>query len=99
MGGVMHSQQNERHTSAAENCANLLALEQYIERLKSRMHLAVIFGGDKSTPGSVVYQSHNARSWKSYEEVANDIAAALRRLGFRHVELIPEDMRLGDRLR
>jgi D-alanine-D-alanine ligase len=63
------------------------------------MHVAVIFGGDKSVPGSVVYQSHNTRSWKSYEAVANDIAAALRRIGFRHIELMPEDMRLGDRLR
>jgi D-alanine-D-alanine ligase len=78
---------------------DLILLQERIERLKSRMHLAVIFGGDKSASGSVVYQSHNTRSWKSYEAVAQDIADALGRLGFRHVDLIPEDMRLGDRLR
>ena len=95
----MNSQLNAAEAPVTENCASLLALELQIERLKSSMHLAIVFGGDKSTPGSVVYQSHNTRSWKSYEEVANDIAASLRRLGFRHVELMPEDMRLGDRLR
>ena len=74
-------------------------LGERIERLKSRVRLAVIFGGDKSASGSVVYRSHNTRSWKSYEAVARDIAEALQRLGFRHVELLPDDMRLGDRLR
>ena len=85
--------------AAAAPAADMALLEQQIDRLKSRMRLAVIFGGDKSAPGSVVYQSHNTRSWKSYEAVAQDIAAALGRHGFRHVELMPDDMRLGDRLR
>jgi D-alanine-D-alanine ligase len=74
-------------------------LEAQIERLMSRMRLAVVFGGDKSTPGSVVYASRNTRSWKSYEAVAADIAAALERIGFRHVCLMPDDMHLGERLR
>jgi D-alanine-D-alanine ligase len=95
----MNSQQNAARMPVTADYAELPALEHRIERLKSSMHLAVIFGGDKSAPGSVVYQSHNTRSWKSYEAVAVDIAAALRRLGFRHVEVMPEDMRLGDRLR
>jgi D-alanine-D-alanine ligase len=73
-------------------------LQRSIEQLYSKMRMAVIFGGDKSAPGSVVYQSQNSRSWKSYEAVAEDIAASLRRIGFRHVELIPEDMSLGERL-
>jgi D-alanine-D-alanine ligase len=77
----------------------MILLEERIERLKSRMRLAVIFGGNKSTPGGVVYQAHNTRSWKSYEVVAQDIAASLGRQGFHHVDLIPDDMRLGDRLR
>jgi D-alanine-D-alanine ligase len=76
-----------------------LWLQEQIERLKSRLRLAIIFGGNKSTPGSVIYESHNSRAWKSYEAVAEDIAAALSQLGFRHVQTIPEDMRLGDRLR
>jgi D-alanine-D-alanine ligase len=74
-------------------------LEECIDRLKSRLRLAVVFAGDKSAPGSVLYPSCNTRSWKSYEAVAADIAAALRRVGFRHVHLMPDDMQLSDRLR
>jgi D-alanine-D-alanine ligase len=77
----------------------LIDLEGQIERLMSRLRLAIIFGGDKSTPGSVVYASRNTRSWKSYEAVAADIAASLRRIGFQHVCLMPDDMHLGERLR
>ena len=79
--------------------ADAVDLEAQIERLLPRLRLAVIFGGDKSTPGSVVYPSRNTRSWKSYEAVAADIAAALERIGFRHVCLMPDDMLLGERLR
>ena len=46
-----------------------------------------------------MYPSRNTRSWKSYEAVAVDIAASLRRIGFRHVHLMPDDMHLGERLR
>jgi D-alanine-D-alanine ligase len=99
MGTSMNSLQNAASTRVDANCMMLIDLERRIDRLKSSMHLAVIFGGHKATPESVVYQSHNSRSWKSYEAVANDIAAALRRLGFRYVDVMPEDMRLGDRLR
>ena len=53
----------------------------------------------KPAPDSVVYRSQNTRSWKSYEVVAEDIAASLKRSGFRHVDVMPEDMHLGDRLR
>jgi D-alanine-D-alanine ligase len=74
-------------------------LQGWIERLMPRLRLAVVFGGDKSIPGSVIYQSPNTRSWKSYEAVAADIASSLQRIGFRHVEIFPEDMNLGDRLR
>ena len=76
-----------------------LWLQEQIERLKSRLRLAIVFGGNKSTPNSVLYESHNSRAWKSYEAVAEDIAATLTQLGFRHVQTIPEDMQLGDRLR
>jgi D-alanine-D-alanine ligase len=74
-------------------------LEQQLVDLRSRLRLAVIFGGNKSCGDSVLYPAHNSRSWKSYEAVAEDIAASLRRNGFQHVETMPEDMRLGDRLR
>ena len=85
--------------AALAQTADMGLLEERIERLKSRVRLAVIFGGDKSVADSVVYRSHNTRSWKSYEAVAKDIADALRRLGFRYVDMLPDDMRLGDRLR
>jgi D-alanine-D-alanine ligase len=76
-----------------------LWLQEQIERLKSRLRLAIIYGGNKSTPGSVIYESHNSRAWKSYEAVAQDIGATLKQLGFRHVQVIPEDMRMAERLR
>lgn len=74
-------------------------LHSVIEILKSRLRIAVIFAGDKTAEGSVLFEAANARSWKSYEAVAADIAAALKAVGFKHVELMPEDMRLTDRLR
>ena len=80
-------------------CSNVRILGENILELRSRLRLAVIFGGDKSSADSVLYPAHNSRSWKSYEAVAEDIAASLRRNGFLHVETMPEDMRLGDRLR
>src|SRR3954463_11902529 len=81
------------------SCGQLDHLQQKIEQLMTRMRIAVIFGSDKTVPGSVLYQTCNTRSWKSYEAVAHDIAGSLRRIGFRHVQLMADDMRLGDRLR
>ena len=79
--------------------ADIGRLETQIEHLMSRLRLAVIFGGNKLAPSGVVYSSRNTRSWKSYEFVAVDIADSLRRIGFRHVHLMPDDMHLGERLR
>ncbi len=64
-----------------------------------RLRLAVVFGGDKSREGAVIESTTNPRSWKSYEKVAQDIAASLERLGCRHIELFPDDMSLGDNLK
>ena len=74
-------------------------LEDQIACFKKRMNIAVIYGGDKSVPGNVIYQTPNTRPWKSYESVAEDIAGALTRLGFESVHVLPEDMNLGDELR
>ena len=74
-------------------------LERCLERLLDRLRIVVIFGGDKSAPGAVVHETANVRPWKSYEEVAHDIAGALTRIGFRHVQPMPDDIRLFDRLR
>ena len=78
---------------------DLAQFEEQIDRLKSKLRLAVIFGGSKSTPDAVIYPSRNSRSWKSYEAVSADIAASLQLTGFQNVELMPDDMTLGDRLR
>lgn len=82
----------------SENARNIV-LEDACDRLFSSLRLAVVFGGDKSMPGSVVYQTGNSRSWKSYEAVANDIHDSLRSIGFRHVELMADDLHFPDRLR
>jgi D-alanine-D-alanine ligase len=74
-------------------------LQDQIDRLRQKMTVAVIFGGDKHIDGAVIYPTGNPRSWKSYEVVAQDITDALRRLGFADVHMMPDDMTLGDRLR
>ena len=73
-------------------------LQNVIEQLKSQLRIAVVFGGNKVSPDSVVYRSQNTRSWKSYETVAEDIAASLRRSGFRHVDVVPEQDQRTDKL-
>ena len=75
--------------------SDAIELQEQVEQLMAHLRLAVIFGGDKISPGSVVYQSSNTRPWKSYEAVAQDIAGSLERIGFRNVQLMPDDMRLA----
>lgn len=74
-------------------------LQGQIEKMLRRLRLAMVYGGDKSVDGAVIEQTTNARSWKSYEAVARDIVAAMARMGCRHAELFPDDMRLGESLR
>ena len=69
-------------------------LERQLEKLLPTLRIAVVFGGDKSVEGAVLNPTLNPRSWKSYEAVAQDIADALKRIGFRHVDLVPDDMTL-----
>jgi D-alanine-D-alanine ligase len=70
-----------------------------IHKMFRRLRLAVVYGGDKSREGAVIESTTNPRSWKSYEAVAKDIAASLTRLGCRNIELFPDDMQLGERLK
>lgn len=74
-------------------------LEATLAKLLESLRIAVIFGGDKSRDGAVIYRTFNTRAWKSYEAVANDIAQSLRRIGVKFVELLADDMHLGERLR
>lgn len=73
-------------------------LERALERLLRRVRMTVVHAGDKESDGAVIHRTHNTRSWKSYEAVARDIAAALERIGCRDVAVMAEDMRLGQRL-
>ena len=79
--------------------SRVVELQQQVRQLGETMRVAVVFGGNKDTPGAVINPTFNPRHWKSYEAVAEDIASALRRIGFRSVVTMPDDMNLGDRLR
>ena len=65
-----------------------------LDVLRKKLRLAVIYAGDKSRPGSVLYPAHNPRDWKSYEAVARDIQATLKEEGFEQVFLMPDDQTL-----
>jgi len=78
--------------------ANKEIIENNLHTLYERLKIAVIFGGDKHKAGAVINKTHNPRSDKSYEYVADDILEALKRIGFRHVVKLPEDMNLGNEL-
>ncbi len=97
----------ESHEAAPSQAAQLIParragrveeLQRQIQRLSERIKIAVIYGGDKTADGAVIHRTSNPRAWKSYRSVAEDIAAALVRLGFRQTILVPDDMRLGERL-
>jgi D-alanine-D-alanine ligase len=74
-------------------------LSAQIGKLFRRLNLAIVYGGNKAVEGAVINQSNNSRSWKSYEAVAKDIATAMTRLGCRQVDLMADDMRLGEQLK
>jgi D-alanine-D-alanine ligase len=85
--------------SARSRPGDVAPIELLTSLLLDRVRLAVIYGGDKTIDGSVIRGGNNPRSWKSYESVAQDIAAAMRRLGCRNVVVLPDDMRLPQRLK
>lgn len=74
-------------------------LDLLFSQLARTLRVAVIHGGNKSNAGAVLRQSRNPRSWKSYQAVAENIGDALGRLGFEHVAVLPDDMRLASELR
>lgn len=72
---------------------------KHLDWIRKNLKIAVIHGGDKSKPGSFIYENHNPRSSKTYESVAHDIANALKESGFSHVSVLPEDIDLPHKLR
>ena len=85
---------NERRAAARVH-----ELHGQIETMFKRLRMSVVYGGNKSADGAVIEPTNNARSWKSYEVVANDIAKAMERIGARRVNLVPDDMRMGEELK
>jgi D-alanine-D-alanine ligase len=90
---------NEDTEDAPRRRARADELQRQIEQMMGRLRIAVVYAGEKSSSGAVINQTANQRSWKSYEAVAHDIAQSLERLGCQRVSIMPEDMRLGERLR
>ncbi len=74
-------------------------LPEYLEVLFAKLRIAVVFGGNCDRPDSVIYKTHNPRSWKSYEIVAREIASSLAEIGFQQVFVIPDDMNLPEQLK
>ncbi len=87
-----------RAVTPSRRIGRLDQLEAQVEQLLDRAKIAIVYGGDKREPGAVIRQAVNARSWKSYRSVAENIGDSLRRQGARNVQLLPDDMRLGERL-
>lgn len=77
---------------AAEKGYSFSTLGTHLERFKNALRIAVVYGGDKNNPGSVIFKSHNPRPWKSYQTVAEDIRNTLLALGFCHVITMPDDL-------
>jgi hypothetical protein len=73
-------------------------LARTLERLRPRLRIAVVYGGNPNAPGAVMCRTYNPWPWKSYELVARDIAGALGGLGFSCVQAFPEDKHLSGRL-
>lgn len=74
-------------------------LPQYLDVLFAKLRIAVVFGGNCDREGSVIYKTHNPRSWKSYEVVAREIARALEEIGCKQVFVMPDDMNLPEKLK
>jgi len=77
---------------------NVKDLSLHVEKLFKSLRIAVIYGGDKKNDNSVLNPTVNYRPWKSYQIVAEHIGKALEKIGFEHVVVIPDDMKLIDRL-
>lgn len=73
-------------------------LENNIKHLHESLNIAVIYGGKPDKTGTVINKTHNPRSTKTYEYVAEDILQALISCGFKNVIKLPEDMNLSSAL-
>lgn len=67
--------------------------------IKRNANVAVIYSGDPKESKHVVFKSLNPRTWKSYQQVAQDIVQALQTLGFKKVFLLEEGASLTHQLK
>ena len=74
-------------------------LQQSIERLMTRMRIAVIFGSNKTNPEACSTRPATPAAGRAMRPWRKILRCRCERIGFRHVQLMPDDMRLGDRLR
>lgn len=74
-------------------------IRDHLSDFFKQLRIAVIYNGSRDTEGAVINSTHNPRSEKSYQPVAEDIAQGLRVIGFNHVITIPDDLNLAQRLR
>jgi len=82
-----------------ENSRNsTLKLHDQLYYAQKNMRVAVVYSGCKTDPGRVLFEGYNTRPWKSYEEVANNIADSLKQAGFQHVCIFPEGVDLLEKL-
>ena len=77
----------------------LSKLSDYLEILFPKLRIAVVYGGNNEQEEAVLYNTHNPRSWKSYDVVARDIRETLTEIGFKHVFLFPDDINLAQKLK
>jgi len=73
-------------------------LHNHLCYAQKNMRVAVVYSGCKTDPGRVLFEGYNTRPWKSYEEVAHNIADTLKQAGFQHVSIFPEGIDLLDKL-
>ena len=74
-------------------------LPQIIDSIRTKLNIAVIYGGSKQEDGAVIHVANNTRPWKSYETVANDICHALTSLGFKNTITLKENINLISELK
>ena len=74
-------------------------LLEYLKIFRTRLRIAVVYGGDRNDEDAVIFRTTNPRPWKSYQTVAREIQDALQELGFQHVAIMPDDMNLTQRLK
>ena len=65
-------------------------LNGLLDRVRVAARVAVVFSANPDDPGTVLFRTMQPRSWKSYRDVAEQIAASLRTLGVAQVEVVPE---------